>query len=283
MGKFQALALAGAALAGFSTFAYGADLLPPPPMPVYAAPVEFGGWYLRGDVGVGVNQLNGLRSTFNQAIPDFGSDGFNLTDSAIVGVGAGYQFNSWFRADVTGEYRFANHYKGSEHYSGSPNCATGSGYLCVDGYRGSISSGVFLANGYFDLGTWYSITPYVGAGVGGAYHTFANLTDYGLTNPGAYGTASDHGSFQFAWALMAGVSYNLSPNLKLDFGYRYLNMGTASSNAINCQGGGNCPNEIQRVRLSSQDVRIGLRYLFADTAPLTPALAPYAPPLVRKY
>ena len=165
-----------------------------------------------------------------------------------------------------------------EHYSGSPNCPTGSGYLCVDGYRAHINSGVFLANGYFDVGTWYNATPYFGFGVGGAYNTFGGLTDYGVTNPGAFGVASDHGSFNFAWALMAGVSYNLTQNLKLDVGYRYLDMGSTYSNAIICTGGGNCPNEVQRVKLASHDIRIGLRYMFADSAPYQPL-----PPLVRKY
>ena len=39
---------------------------------------------------------------------------------------------------------------------------------------------VGLANAYVDLGTWWCLTPFIGAGVGGAYHKFTDaLTDVG--------------------------------------------------------------------------------------------------------
>ena len=39
---------------------------------------------------------------------------------------------------------------------------------CYDNDQGAVSSAVFLANGYVDIGTWWGVTPFVGAGVGGA-------------------------------------------------------------------------------------------------------------------
>ena len=36
----------------------------------------------------------------------------------------------------------------------------------------------------------------------------------------------------FAWALMAGLDFNVTQNLKLELGYRYLNMGK-----IHCPAG----------------------------------------------
>lgn len=281
MASFKALCLAGAASLVATAAAHAADLLPPPPpveVPIYQPPVNLGsGWYLRGDVGVGINRLSDLRNTFTEDVPDFSQEGYSLKESAILGVGAGYQINNWFRADVTGEYRTPAHYAAYENYSGSPNCPTGSGYRCVDGYKGSVSSAVFLINGYVQLGTWYGVTPYVGAGAGVAINMFDGLTDYGITNPGAYGHASDHTSSHFAYALMAGISYDLTPNLKLDVGYRYLDMGRFSSNPIECTVNGGCPHEIQSYKLTSHDVRVGLRYMFADNVPYI------QPPLIRKY
>ena len=284
MGKLSALALAGAMSVGATYLAKAADLLPPPPEPVYAAPVEFGGWYLRGDVGVGVNQLDMRSSTFAPGVvvdnPHF--DEADLRTTAIVGGGVGYQFNSWFRADVTGEYHFDSAYHAIQSY-GPTFCGTNTG-RCYDGYNAKISNAVFLANGYVDLGTWYNVTPYVGGGVGVARTMISGLTDVDLGGSGAGGYAADRSQTNFAWALMAGVSYSLTSNIKLDFNYRYLNMGTASSNAIICNG--SCTYEVQRYRLSSHDVRLGLRYMFADATPPTPALVPFAPPpgpIVRKY
>jgi hypothetical protein len=46
--------------------------------------------------------------------------------------------------------------------------------------QGNISSAVFLANGYVDLGTWWCFTPFIGAGVGGfaAQPAFAPAAQY---------------------------------------------------------------------------------------------------------
>ena len=74
---------------------------------------------------------------------------------------------------------------------------------------------------------------------------------------------------------MAGLDFAVTPNLTLELGYRYLNLGNVKSAAINCVSTSSCPNEVQNYRLQSNDIRLGFRYNFA-------ALLPPAP-LVRKY
>ena len=283
MASFKALCLAGVASLVATAAGHAADLpspLPPPP-PVYVAPVPVGlgsGWYLRGDVGAGINELSDAQSTFTETVPNFSHDGYNLKESAIFDAGVGYQINNWFRADVTGEYRLDAKYQAYENYTSSPNCPTNSGYFCLDGYHGNVHSAVFLVNGYVQLGTYFGATPYVGAGVGAAITTFAGVTDYGITNSGAYGTASDRTSSHLAYALMAGFTYDLTPRIKLDFGYRYLDMGKFSSNPINCTVNGGCPHEIQTYKLTSNDIRLGLRYMLTDFAPIAPP-----PVIVSRY
>jgi opacity protein-like surface antigen len=274
MGLLKALALAGAAVLGMVNLARAADLLPPPPPvePIYAAP-DFGGWYLRGDIGVGINDLGPMRSSFAPSVfvdnPRFESS--HLGTTTILGIGAGYQFNSWFRGDVTGEYRTAAHFSAKQSY-GPIFCPAP---RCFDDYTASVTSGVFLANGYFDLGTWYGFTPFVGGGVGFASNHIRGLKDYGLPPAAGFGAAADKSAINFAWALMAGFSYSFTPNLKLELGYRYLNLGTVWSNPIICQAG--CTFEMQRFKLASHDVRLGVRWMFADYAP------PPRMPLVTKY
>ena len=85
-------------------------------------------------------------------------------------LGVGYQFNNWFRVDVTGEYRGGSHFQSLYVLNESANIGTGNPTQIADFYRGDISSWVGLFNGYVDLGTWYGITPYVGAGVGLAWN-----------------------------------------------------------------------------------------------------------------
>ncbi len=277
-GSYKAL-IVTSAVAFASGAALAADILPPPP-PI-AAPIavaaEFSGWYLRGDVGAGQNREEKFRSTFapNFAVPGLQYDQASLSSHYILGIGAGYQFNAWFRADVTAEYQGGARWKQVESYTG----ACGAANRCVDLYNGRISSGVFLLNGYVDLGTWHGITPYLGVGLGGAHNRVSAITDVGI-NTGGFGTGPAVAKTNFAWAVMAGAAVSISPNTKLDFSYRYLDKGTVNGGAIQCQPANvPCGFETHRIRLSSHDFRIGLRYMFADYAP-APVMAP---PLVRKY
>ncbi|MGA8172260.1 MAG: porin family protein [Methylocystis sp.] len=281
MGRSKALFLATLVAVGASSAAFGADLLPPPPpLEPMPAPVDFGGgWYLRGDVGVGALQMTEWRSTLqpvdetgqslatsgNVFAPAFSSIG----DQTFAGVGFGYQFNHWFRADITGEYRTEAAYR-----AGIAGANAYSGWTGFDSYNAGLSTALFMANGYVDLGTWRGITPFVGGGVGIASHKFAGLTDSGG------GVATDATQANFAWALMGGLALNVTPNLKIELGYRYVDMGNINSNPIQCLNPQGCWQEAHSFHIASQDVRLGLRYALGGAPSY---MAPPPGPLISKY
>jgi opacity protein-like surface antigen len=274
MGKRIALIFAAAVTIGTGP-AIAADLLPPPP-PVEVPQVDFSGWYLRGDVGIGWTQLNDMRSTFapGSFVPGFQVDRAKLDDAFFIGAGVGYQWNSWVRFDVTGEYRAHQNFMATESYANIFGLACGA--RCFDSYHANLRTGVVLGNAYVDVGTWYGITPFVGAGVGVAFHQFSDLQDVSLQPAGGFGFAQDRNQTNLAWAVMAGLGYTVNPRLKLELGYRYLNMGTIKGNQIVCQNVPNgCPLEQQTFKVSSHDFRLGMRWMFNDLPP--------PPPLVRKY
>jgi opacity protein-like surface antigen len=194
--------------------------LPPPP----ATKWSYSGWYVRGDFGsrwglVGDVNASGVPASDNQ-----------LGAGATAGAGIGIK-SSFMRADITADYAFPVKYTGT---------------LAVpDDTHAKIQSFNILANGYFDLGTWYSLTPYVGAGAGVA---MLKVTD-------APGANSDNSRWNFAWAGMAGLAWTVGPNLQMDFGYRYLNVGKAES-------GGATPITFDNV--ASHEVRVGLRWNLED-------------------
>jgi opacity protein-like surface antigen len=282
MGRSKALILATLVAAGASSAAFGADLLPPPPQLEPPPPMDVGGgWYLRGDVGVGAVQMSNWRSTlqpfdetgnaFNAvAVPSFASMG----DQTFGGVGVGYQFNRWLRADITGEYRTEASYRANIMSAWTLNNPTSFG---TDSYTAGLSTALFMANAYVDLGTWYGVTPFVGAGVGLASHKLSGLNDVGGgAAAGGIGIAPDTNQTNFAWAVMAGLALNVTPNLKMELGYRYVDMGSITSNPIQCASPNGCYRETQGFHVASQDVRLGFRYAFG-VAPT------YMPPLVTKY
>jgi opacity protein-like surface antigen len=337
MGKLKALLLAGAASA-LSGAAFAADLPPPPPPSEpapYVAPVaaaaEFSGWYLRGDVGIGFNDRPKLKTTPDPLLSpapagvtltssSYGFNNQDLSASGAVDFGVGYQFNNWLRFDVTGEYRGVgghltaiDQFNTAGTFAGPVGGFTGAGPFPYTGslrnfYSGHISSIVAMANGYVDLGSWYGITPYIGAGAGVSRNTLSGLNDNGfnyitLADAGAGAGAGTQtngfptGGFwknrsntQFAWALMAGLGYNVTNNLKLELGYRYINLGRFKSgqqqcfNANGSIGGAGCIFTTQTQRLGSHDIRLGMRWMLNE-APAAPAqfTAVEQPPIVRKF
>jgi opacity protein-like surface antigen len=269
MDSFRRILLAGAAVI-ITAPAFAADL---PPALYKAPPVvteDFGsGWYLRGDIGVGMIKSKGFEYVPDPLfLTDFAIEHSALGDTVFVGAGIGYQYSSWLRFDFTAEYRS----KADLHAWGSYTIGCPSG-VCLDVYDGHLKSWVFLANAYLDLGTWWCLTPFVGAGVGGAYNIIAGLSDFGPQTAGR-GTAADHGEWNFAWALHAGIAYNYAPNLKFEVAYRYLNYGDASA-TINCLGAGCAPasSHYRLKDLESHDFKLGVRWLLNEPQPV---------PLVRK-
>ena len=151
-----------------------------------------------------------------------------------------------------------------------------------------------LAAAYLDLGNYWGVTPYVGGGIGLNANMISGNVGYTVNSTGSpysadltapsgarHGSASvaepngrDHHPAQhrlhqpelepldsasthytMAWALMAGLGFQISPSATLDVGYRYLNAGT-STLLVTPQTGASVklPNV-------SQDIRIGIRYM----------------------
>src|SRR5262249_40007256 len=107
--------LAASAATLISSMAFAADMPigAPPPMYAPAPPADFGGWYLRGDIGFSnqrVDRLNNVLDANNTS----SVQNLSFNNAGIFGLGAGYRFNNWFRADVTGEYRGNSQFFGTD-------------------------------------------------------------------------------------------------------------------------------------------------------------------------
>jgi opacity protein-like surface antigen len=303
MVAFKAVALTTVAVLALARAASAADLLPPPPaVEPPPPPIEVGGWYLRGDVGVGFN--NSVSASTSPSALNYlpsgstGTDNWynaSLSEAALFDVGVGYQVNNWFRADVTGELRGGSSFSGLEVVNVQNGNSSSPQY--ADFYRGSVSSEIALVNAYFDMGTWYGVTPYVGGGVGVAFNNFYGGTDNGIAGTGfsvspAGGILGASTQTSLAWALMAGFDMKVTRHLKFEIGYRYLDYGNFKSGTSQCltgNGSGGSFNSnfctgggytiASSHTLSSNDVRVGLRYYFDNDV----AEAPPEAPIVRRY
>ncbi|OYU49815.1 MAG: porin [Rhizobiales bacterium PAR1] len=272
--SLRAAGIAALLATGSAGIASAADMMapPPPPPPVMApAPMDVGGgFYLRGDVGLGLYSHRPIDTS--PPLAGLATVNSTVNGTAFVGIGAGYQFNSFFRADLTGEYRGHTNHRHNDSFT----TVAGNGSNLITGKVGGF---VGLANGYVDLGTWNRITPFLGAGIGAASMSMTNSRDIGFgVAAGSTASAPDKSTTRLAWALHAGVGYDLTANLKAEAAYRYLHIGNVTTGSFACTPV--CaPFKATVHNLASHDLKVGLRYTFSDMiAPM------YAPgPLVRKY
>ncbi len=265
----------------------------PQDVPVAQAKVEFGtGWYVRGDIGgttlpaLHLNPSADVPTQANLFNPPPAPNlliGNGTKAGYVASLGAGYQFNRWFRSDIVADFHEPITSNGT---SGNGNifCPTGVSYPnkstnptngeitwgdpvyatggCTGNYSGHLQSFDVLVNGYVDIGHWYNMTPYVGVGVGLSFGHYQTSASYVQSNGVAYQVSfvdpqfgtnyynydrSASGSYyNFAYALMAGVAFDIFPHTKLDVGYRYLNLGSVP------HGSGT---------LYEHEARAGLRYM----------------------
>lgn len=237
-------------------------------------PVEIGtGWYLRGDIGYHIDTEP--RDTFTYRTFDgvnYGAEAFDtgsLGEDITFGIGVGYSFTDLLRADVTVD-RFTSSFSGSTSFS-APCPGGPAGTACRSDDASELTGYSVMLNGYVDLGTVVGFTPYVGAGAGYTYahwddlesRTFCVDGATGCAGTGSAGTITRAGEsdWRFTYALMAGVTYDMSDNMKLDVGYRYRRIdggdmfgwdnASAAAGASGSQG--------EDPGLSSHEIRVGLR------------------------
>jgi opacity protein-like surface antigen len=282
---FMAAAGAASLLSSAALAADMPSIMPPPPQYYAPPPQDFGGWYLRGDIGM----TNTRGKLFAPGYADattlsVNQVGHEFTGGTSFGVGVGHQFNNWFRADITGEYRSKVHFSGNDF--ANINFGSGLGVFPInDTYSGGYSSWVGMLNVYADLGTWWCITPFVGAGVGGAYNKISGISDIttfpanlsalvGVPLTSVY-QANAANKFDLAWAVHAGLAYKVNQNFTIELAYRYLDLGTAVTGGGSTFDGTISNRPFQFHDLTSQDLKIGVRWTCCD-------LPPPPPPLIRK-
>jgi opacity protein-like surface antigen len=272
------VAAAGAAslLSSAALAADMASIMPPPPQ-YYGAPVEdFGGWYLRGDIGMTNQSVKKLDSNTAAQFPATTDVGLGFDSSPLFDLGVGYRFNNWLRADVTAQYR------GRANFHGSNRLIFSATDFESDNYLGSKSEVVFLANAYADLGTWWCVTPFVGFGIGTSYNMISGFSDSnlritnGVTN-GSITNFADNGKWNFAWAAHAGLAYQVAPSVTLELGYSYLDLGSARPGTFTKVDGTTGASSIVMKDITSHDLTLGVRWQLDSP----PVYAP-PPPLVRK-
>ena len=218
------------------------------PQPV----MQLSSWYVRGDFNyswMNTGELNG-------AINQFGS--VSVDNTWGFGGGFGTYFGRGVRGDVTYEWRASNDVRGTAATFAS---------------EFDVKSSVILANLYYDFRPYERFTPYIGVGLGAAYHS----TSGGVFScAGVCGPYDGGSNWSAAGALMAGFSFRIDRGghapvsikdqpmaaepgrLHLDVGYRLLYLGDVHTGGII---GAGVPTPGPRLDdLTAQEIHVGLRW-----------------------
>ncbi|MBB4063176.1 outer membrane protein [Gellertiella hungarica] len=232
------------------------------------------GWYLRGDLGYTGWTSNDAPSYsyVTGAGPTYGNESFD--DSRFgkhmsYGAGMGYQFNEFLRSDATLDF-FSSDMTGSSNIASPCAVSEVAGTSCGFTHSGDFKAIGALANLYADLGTYAGITPYVGGGAGVTHVSWSDITTNTYCVNGSascsgdtYNSGTNAGldSWRFTYALMAGLSYDITSNMKLDFGYRFSKIAggdmfdySAASKALGATGA-----QATDEGLSRHEIRAGIR------------------------
>lgn len=243
-----ALLVSAALLAGP---ALAADYEPPIVLddaPEYV-PVEVGsGWYLRGDLAYTLKEAYGEENDDIDIVVGSAVASYSEEEQMISGsLGFGYHFTDYLRTDLTVGFIPGNEIEA--FYDDGVIAAE----LDVEN-----SAWYGLANVYADLGTFAGVTPYVGAGAGvirtkrlaeAAYLDTSFDPDLFIYNE------DDAREYSYAYALHAGLAYNMGSNVSLDVGYQYLN----APEAEYVKGDSFTDLELEE-GLELHQVKLGLRY-----------------------
>ena len=297
MASLPTFAAAALVIVAGGGMARAVDLPPAPALPpAETSSNAFSGWYLRGDLGVGVEtapQLDRASGAIDAGIPlpslsPFAVSAFSnttLSPSGAIDGGVGYVLNPRLRMDATLEYRFGGQLRSTYAIDDPAPLGAAGPFRSADRLRGGVSSLVALINGYVDLGSYWGVTPFVGGGIGVADNALSDVSDQGFAIAGSGAIVPVGGFFSnasrtsFAWALTAGIDVDLAPTLKLEASYRYLNLGSIAVGGLHCfpSGqpclGGAGVAASSRTALASNDLRLGLIWLIGEPQPAKPVVA----------
>lgn len=221
----------------------------------YAAPAApVSPCYYRADVGYSFSNKPDLRWA---AVPGPGMMAnervtkTHMDDSWTGGVGAGCSSGSrGFR------YEFMLGYHGDRSLGGTTSPYWNGAAAVMNPIKSSVTTYTGMVNGYFDLGNFRGVVPYVGVGVGLAYN---QMDDYSLPIAGAvpYRVKGDN-DLTLAWSVMAGFAYQVSERAILDLGYRYIDFGRAATSRTD--NFSFTPAALSVDSMNAHEIKVGLRY-----------------------
>lgn len=225
------------------------------------AHAQTSGFYLGGQLGSSILKASSLKDSYSYDDGyDYWSESYkigSISDGKLAGsLNIGYNFKPAFDLPFRAELSFTlrgnlDDKKHKSYYDEDDD-------LYHTTQRTKARMNTLMLNGYYDIETGTSFTPFVGAGIGLAFAKLEHRYDerYEFDDEADYIKFS-RSKTKFAWNVAAGVAYKVSDNLDIDFTARYVDAGKLtlkrSYDDFHFKASG---------KLSSVDLLAGIRYNF---------------------
>lgn len=170
--------------------------------------------YIRGGIGYGKPEV--IKAVSDNSMTNCGDMKFGEYYFADLAVGSDAFFD-----DLVSGVKLRNEvmFHFNKRKATNQNVKIGDAELDA---KANLKSYALLVNTYLDIGKFGQITPFVGGGLGFAYHRLGG-------NIGGLGITSTPGHVTFAWNLTGGLTLPVSDRVRLDFAYRYMDLGRVSA------------------------------------------------------
>lgn len=201
-------------------------------------------WYAQADVGYGWStDAKFKNSSDGQAGTTLDGNLNEIGKSASYTLGVGYYVRDNIRVGLAYSYRGG--FEINDVDSVTPTTS----------FKGDITSQAFMATSAYEW-KFSNFTPYVGVGLGMASNKVKSFSAYDSVGA-ASASLSGGTETSFAYELMAGIGYDITPKWTVDAGYNYVDLGDIKTDPTIGFGVNGTKGS-----LKAHEVKLGLRYKF---------------------
>lgn len=148
----------------------------------------------------------------------------DFKNSGIFDLGIGYNWNRWFRSELSLSYRPGFQFEGQSNFSQVNTDFKQAVEAEVQSFSAMVS-GVLKPMALFQMKQW-KLEPLLFAGLGLAHNRLDSMV---YTFPTTATMTPDGSNTDFSWSIGAGFSYEVLENIELELMYRYSDLGKVST------------------------------------------------------
>ena len=202
-------------------------------------------YYVKAEVGVAKSDKIKSGQKFYE---DSGNKSFN--SSPVYSLGFGYKINDKLRSEVVYSYTDLKYKR---------NIASEKNPTIIPEYKQKVNIQTGMVNLFYDVATYQKLTPYIGFGLG---YAKINPNEARKTSKTGKIVYQSNKSENLSYALMGGLSINMTDRINFDIGYKFQDFGKAKGYHKSISSTTTSALDPESFKIKTHSGTIGVRYSF---------------------